>query len=536
MRNQRGYIMLLAIFFIIAIGGVSTAIVKMFSSQSRVSVAEFEGLKSFYVAESGFEATMRFLTSDNLGFSPERIRCADVTGNPNLTAVNITGGQFSATAAAPNFAITSLLSPISASDTSIPVADASVLAPRGRIVIDREYIDYAGISGNNLVDLTRGADGTRAATHLINVGVGQYQCSVNISSGVPNISNAKYERKLSAALQLQEGWLVGSSIGPDFGIYQLTEATGLYWVSQLLNLGFNAPTLNDIDATSYSDAWAVGDVHNGDHTILHWNGSAWSSTPTNASCSSQDLNSISVVSSHEAWAVGNDRPMWFCFFGPRRYTLLHYDGSSWSQLSSGSSPGIPSDSWSGRDLNAVHVIDTNGNGYGNIGFAVGQGGILLRYNGSNWVSDVSGTSDDLNGVYVVSSAEAWAVGENGRLLRWNGVSWGTYTSPTGNDLNAVSMLDTTGDGFANFGVAVGSNGRIITYDGTTWVSTSSGSDDLYAVDVINTHDVWASGEDGRLTHWDGTTWNSSSSSGTLHGLSFIGPRTQTVFGWQQTYS
>ena len=50
-------------------------------------------------------------------------------------------------------------------DTVIPIASTSGFPSSGHIKIDSEIIIYAGLSGNDLIGCTRGAEGTIAATH-----------------------------------------------------------------------------------------------------------------------------------------------------------------------------------------------------------------------------------------------------------------------------------------------------------------------------------------------------------------------------------
>ena len=58
-----------------------------------------------------------------------------------------------------------LSSTINASVTTLSIASASSFPSSGRIIINQEIIIYTGVSGNNLIGLTRGALGTTAAVH-----------------------------------------------------------------------------------------------------------------------------------------------------------------------------------------------------------------------------------------------------------------------------------------------------------------------------------------------------------------------------------
>lgn len=63
-------------------------------------------------------------------------------------------------------AVTSLSSPISATDTSLVLASGTNLPMSGTVKIGSEQIAYGFLSGNTLSSLTRGANGTTAASHL----------------------------------------------------------------------------------------------------------------------------------------------------------------------------------------------------------------------------------------------------------------------------------------------------------------------------------------------------------------------------------
>ena len=53
---------------------------------------------------------------------------------------------------------------------------------------------------------------------------------------------------------------------------------------------------------------------------------------------------------------------------------------------------------------------------------------------------------------MVSSTDGWAVGDSGIIIRWDGSNWENVTSPTTKHLFSVDMINST-DGWA-----VGSDG------------------------------------------------------------------------------
>ena len=97
--------------------------------------------------------------------------------------------------------------------------------------------------------------------------------------------------------------------------------------------------------------------------------------------------------------------------------VLHYDGTSWAQADT-SRIGT-------RNLRAVW--GSSPDNY----FAVGDNGVIARFNGDEWRPSNSQVSDQLYGIYGNGPREIYAVGGTGRglVLRWNGSSWVSFHEP-----------------------------------------------------------------------------------------------------------
>ncbi|OGT60118.1 MAG: hypothetical protein A3E85_03430 [Gammaproteobacteria bacterium RIFCSPHIGHO2_12_FULL_45_12] len=537
--KQQGYILMLAIIFILVIAVMGNLIAYLFSSRAALSAAQFGGLNAFYTASSGLEIGSRLLTMPALSGSPARMACASITGNSETTHAALGGGTVTLTTlnSSPIFAASSLSGALSASATSLAVSDAAGFAPRGRVLIDREAIDYASLSGNTLQGVTRGVSGTRAATHANNAAVSQYQCSLDVEAGIPSIASPTSERELEQSVQLQDGFLVGFKTGSNFTLSHWNQPTELNWNGLSVSGGSSAANLNAISLLSNADGWAAGDQANNSFIFLHWNGSNWSLTTLSGACNNQNLLGISMISSTQGFAVGaNYTPN--CGNGNvKRYTVLTWNGSAWSLLSPSTSPSVPADNRNNANLNAVHVIDTVGTGTANIGFAVGDNGSILKYNGSNWVTDSSPTTRNLTGIDTVSTSEAWAVGVNGTIIRWNGSSWSNVSSPTNTKLNAIAMLDTNQDGLADVGWAVGNSSQILFYNGISWSNANDGNQHLFGISIINPNDAWAVGANGTVYHWNGNDWSNVDLGTTqsLTAISLLPQGTQVTSAWRQVF-
>jgi photosystem II stability/assembly factor-like uncharacterized protein len=149
---------------------------------------------------------------------------------------------------------------------------------------------------------------------------------------------------------------------------------------------------------------------------------------------------------------------------------------------------------------------------------------------TGWFTQVSGTANTLNGVFVQPDGRrVWAVGNGGRIVRTTdaGEHWSTQVSNTAFNLNAVWFTSDLE------GWAVGNNGTLLrtVNAGAQWVPRTSGtSDNLMDVCFATPDTGWAVGTNGTVlrTFDRGTTWQKSNpTASALHGVSFAGTR----LGW-----
>jgi hypothetical protein len=106
-------------------------------------------------------------------------------------------------------------------------------------------------------------------------------------------------------------------------------------------------------------------------------------------------------------------------------------------------------------------------------FAVGQFGLILRWDGSSWSEDpqsISLTEDQLNSVAFSAAGEGWAVGVNGTILHYDGSTWSIEQPPAvdaGTDITSVAVA-----GSDVFAVA---DGNLITRTPAgTWTTADPG--------------------------------------------------------------
>jgi hypothetical protein len=183
-------------------------------------------------------------------------------------------------------------------------------------------------------------------------------------------------------------------------------------------------------------------------TILHWDGSAWTSV---SSGTTYYLFGVWGSGASDVWAVGGGLP--------GTITILHWDGSAWTSVSI----GMP---------NTLYGVW--GSGASDV-WGAGYGGTILHWDGSAWTSVSSGTTNDLRAIWGSGASDVWAVGGGGTILErchvpnTEGILQGTVTDTTGLPVAGAQLQ------------AVGPVTRSATTrgDGTYWVtSVPEGSYDI----------------------------------------------------------
>jgi uncharacterized protein YjdB len=230
-------------------------------------------------------------------------------------------------------------------------------------------------------------------------------------------------------------------------------------------------------------------------------------------------NPVTVSQLLGVWGASEDD----VFMGGDAGIILHFDGTSWSQMSNPSSVQVW-DFWgtSGSDVFAVGgggIVHYDGVQWStmttpatslrgvwgaapNDVFAVGTGGSIVHYNGTDWIPQNSGTTEDLYAVWGSAGSDVYAVGDNGTILQHDGTGWATMTTPT-----AVVLTGIWGT-LNNDIYAVGGSGTILRYDGSTWGTMTSPTGSLlravWGTDFSD--DLYAVGLGGTVIHYNGVSW------------------------------
>lgn len=206
--------------------------------------------------------------------------------------------------------------------------------------------------------------------------------------------------------------------------------------------------LSAVDAASADDVWAVGTSHE-DETyrmrslILHWDGQTWSRV------SSPDvggLTDVAAVTEDAAWAMGGEE-------------ILRWDGASWEVSPNPAPPGAalssidasgPDDAWVVGMRHGAEWVDQYGDR--NVGYDT----LTMHWDGNAWTivpsPNAAPRHNFVEAVLALSPTDAWVVGysQEGNhprtlTMHWDGSAWTLVPSPDpGNDFNVLWGTGTDG--------------------------------------------------------------------------------------------
>jgi hypothetical protein len=183
-------------------------------------------------------------------------------------------------------------------------------------------------------------------------------------------------------------------------------------------------------------------------------------------------------------------------------------------------------------------------GWDDTAIAVGNGGAILRRQGSFWTPMDSPTKNDLFGVFGVAAEDVYAVGAKGTILHWDGAAWVVVEPsadlPENPQYNAVwgqeGHLYVVGNGglvlhkaddvwkkedsavtydlLSVYGaslldVYVGARGgTVLRRIGGAWSATqvAGGSIGLHALAGLSGNELWAGGDQGTIVVYEEVQW------------------------------
>jgi hypothetical protein len=119
-------------------------------------------------------------------------------------------------------------------------------------------------------------------------------------------------------------------------------------------------------------------------------------------------------------------------------------------------------------------------------WAVGSGGTVIHYDGTQWIRQTTPTTVTLTGVWGVTEKDVWAVGLNGTVIHYDGTEWKDASPPI--------LVFHTGDGGPPTGDAAAAITRNLW---GVWATGKTSTEALYAVGDYGTVIYF----DGKLKLW-----------------------------------
>lgn len=276
----------------------------------------------------------------------------------------------------------------------------------------------------------------------------------------------------------------------------------------------NTALLNDVSASSATDAWAVGRTQlnksNFQGLALHWDGSAWSISSSFPGALGAYATGVADINPADAYAIGNNSSI------PRGH-LAHWDGTAWSSvtvpLPPNASTNTTLDAISADGPNDVWAVGTFLNS------ATGQSdNFTIHFNGTAWSVVPMPVAGGFDAIKANSPTDVWAVGDQGAVdstnpatltAHFNGTAWSIVPSPSPGHsaiLTGVTTSNATNNVWA-VGVftpagTTGSQTLTLNWNGTKWsVVASPNPASLNKLNAVATNPgaaiVWAVGNIGQ---------------------------------------
>jgi hypothetical protein len=328
------------------------------------------------------------------------------------------------------------------------------------------------------------------------------------------------------ALSPGSAWAVGRAETGTLPIHRpvIERWNGSSWSISASPLPSGGGELRDVDATSASDAWAVGFTNssNGNLTLTErWNGSSWRIVPSPSVSAQNHLLGVKSFSAGNAWAVGSHNVPGSWAFST---LTMRWNGSAWSVVPSPDTPSFE------NHLNAVDGVSANdlwAVGHTRNGdYAVAEP-LALHWNGSAWSIVTTPTANDatLEGVVALASDDVWAVGSMFSVaqlwhvpfaLHWDGRSWTRVDvpspTPQGGRLFGVAALSPTK--VYAVGQAPGVPSLVLRWNGSAWARESTpATGTVWDAAAAGPGTVWAVGQRGNPNTGVGRTFTLRTSNG-----------------------
>ena len=248
--------------------------------------------------------------------------------------------------------------------------------------------------------------------------------------------------------------------------------------------------LDAVWGTGPSDVYAAG-AHNDKlaGALLHYDGTTWSEI---AGPSITPAPGDTLVLWQSVWGLsGSDIYLVGAAYGTSWTPLIaHFDGQQWSLFTlPNTTDREPLDVWGTSPQNlyvvgVLHGIPDPKN--------VNDQGLILHWDGSSWAETIRPQMGvHLKAVWGTATDNVYAVGDPGVIAHWNGTVW--QDEPR---LITTALHEIWGTGADNV-YAVAARGHILRFDGAKWSEmTSPTGHDMFGIWGSSSSDAWVVGSTG----------------------------------------
>lgn len=254
--------------------------------------------------------------------------------------------------------------------------------------------------------------------------------------------------------------------------------------------------------SSATDIWAGGD----EGLLLHYDGTSWASVPSGTT---DPLVALWGSAPDDIWALGDTGADHSAVDSYNR-TLLHYDGRTWAPIWHGVTGPSQNIRISGSGPNDIWV----------------DGAPPLHYDGTAWTAFPQGSPSAMCHFWVWAVDDVWrgcSSSSGWSLAHFDGTAWTDSSVPGATGINSILAL---WGSVGNDVWAASDTSKLLHYDGAGWKVEAlpqyssvvgfwgSGPKDLWGIDFTT------------LLHYDGATWSEANPGFhiPLHGLWGSGPK------------
>lgn len=529
-HSQQGFLLISVVILIVLIGLIAAVMAYFSLSKASSFRALDDNTRAFNIAQTGLEKTKMLMANAPSGVTP--VTCGAINGHSDLTDIHILDGQFTVTSndeePISSSSGTDLNGKLKKDDTTISVNNGAAFSPSGQIMVEHEKIQYDGKSGDDLLNATRGVDGTQAVAHKNNTPVTMLTCHIH-SEGQYPASNPRSQVTLNLKSSSSNAWLVGNTSGSEPLVAQWS---GSGWTEHSSDFASD-DELQGIAKLAHNDIWAMGQDSTA-AAIFHWDGDSW----TQRSDGPDDdfrVNDIACPRHNTCFSVGNFAST---------IQLHRFQSSNWNDASADSD--VPDVDY----LSITCPIDpsnVNKEECWSVGPAHDNSGqdqlTMIHYSNNGWdlnnetqTNNPIDGSETLHGVSCGTLDQCIAVGDSGIIVSWDGNGWSkndTASGITSNTLNDVVCL-ASGDCWA-----AGDAGTILhkPSSGSWSQQTSNTSNDLLAIDCSSNKSCWAVGDNSTTDHFYNSSWHLESNSlptATLTGVVDLSGSSNYFWDWEES--